>query len=204
LQRTAITEVELAYQTLPATLVQSAACCQVQLQTVGTESCDPYDDYDLSTTSGDTCSDSIVDWAVLPDDGHTVLDVVGNILDAGDSDWYLVQSTDALTAGINYYRFHVRMTHGSGSYVFIVHDGGCEDAYVSCSTAGYTEYEAYAYDSNDSGHGTPGDTRYCSYGSSSLYNTCDDLSSDYYIEVRRTSSRYSCEYYELEISNGIW
>ena len=170
--------------------------------TVGTEVCDPYDDYDLSTPSGDTCSDSIVDWATLPDNGSTVIDIVGNILDGTDSDWYLIQTTDALTPGINYYRFHVTMVHGAGNYAFIVHDGGCADAYVDCSTAGYTEYQTYADDNNESGHGDYG--RECNYGSASYLNNCDDLSSDYYIEVVRTSSSYSCEFYELEVSNGIW
>lgn len=172
--------------------------------TLSTEVCDPYDDYDLSTPSGDTCSDSITDWSTLNDSGGTVLTVTGNILDSSDEDWYLVQTSDLLSAGINYYRFHVELTHGSGNYVFIVHDGGCADAYIDCSTSGYTEYEVYAYDRNDSAHGTPADTRYCNYGSSPLYNNCDDLSSDYYIEVQRVRSSYDCEYYELEISNGIW
>lgn len=172
--------------------------------TIGTEVCSPYDDYELTTTAGDTCDDSIVDWAILPDSGSTVLSITGNILDGSDSDWYLVQTSDALTPGINYYRFRVRMTHGSGSYAIIVHDGGCEDAYVDCSTSGYSEYEVYASDQLESGHYTPADLRYCNYYSYPYYNNCDDLSSDYYIEVVRTSSRYSCEYYTLEISNGIW
>lgn len=170
--------------------------------TVGTEVCDPYDDYDLSTPSGDTCSDAIVDWAVLPDNGATVIDIVGNILDGSDSDWYLIQTTDSLTAGINYYRFHVNLVHGSGKYVFIVHDGGCADAYVDCSTGGYTEYETYADDNNESGHGDY--FRECNYASDPHINNCDDLSSDYYIEVRRTSGSYDCDFYELEVSNGIW
>lgn len=171
---------------------------------LSTEACDPWDEYEDTTGYGDACADPVVDWATLDDSGGTTISITGNILESGDEDWYLVETSDLLSAGINYYRFHVQMLEGSSDYRITVYEGGCSAAYLDCSSAGYTEYEYYAYDSNDSGHGTPSDTRYCSYGSSSLYNDCDDLSSDYYIKVTRTSGSYDCQHYELEISNGIW
>lgn len=172
--------------------------------TIGTEACDPVDDYEDSTTYGDVCADPVVDWATLDDSGSSTISIVGNILDSSDEDWYLVETSDLLSAGINYYRFRVRLIDGTSAYKFVVYEGGCSSSYLDCSTGGYTEYEYFAQDTNDSGHGTPADTRYCNYGSYPYYNDCDDLSSDYYIKVIRTSSSYDCTPYELEISNGIW
>ena len=188
-----------------ATASDSAGNVSDPSNVVGTEACDPWDVYEDTTGYGDSCADPIVDWATLDDSGSSTISIVGNLIDATDTeDWYLVETSDLLSAGINYYRFHVELIDGSSDYRFTVYEGGCSSAYLDCSSAGYTEYEYYAYDSNDSGHGTPTDTRYCNYGSSPLYNNCDDLSSSYYIKVTRTSSAYDCTPYELEISNGIW
>ena len=180
--------------------------------TVGTEACDPVDDYEDASTYGDSSANPVIDWATLADNGATTITITGNLLDAADSDWYLIQTSDLVTTGINYYRFHVTLTHGGGSYAFVVYDGSAAAADLDCPTgstsdpegAGYTEYQQYAYDSNDSGHGVPADRRYCNYGSSPYYNNCDDLSSNYYIHVVHTAPSYSCEYYELTITNGVW
>jgi len=171
---------------------------------VSTEACDPWDEYEDAAGYGDSCADPVVDWASLDDSGSASISIVGNILDGSDTDWYQVDTTDTLTAGINYYRFRVQMVDGTSDYRITVYEGGCSSAYLDCSSSGYTEYEYYAYDSNDSGHGTPSDTRYCNYGSWPYYNNCDDLSSTYYIRVTRTSSAYDCDPYELEVTNGVW
>lgn len=187
-----------------ATATDSSGNVSDASNTLSTEACDPWDEYEDTTGYGDACADPVIDWATLDDSGGSTISIVGNILESGDSDWYLVETSDLLSAGINYYRFHVELLDGTSAYRFTVYEGGCSAAYLDCSSAGYTEYEYYAYDNNESGHGTPSDTRYCSYGSYPYYNDCDDLSSDYYIEVTRTSGSYSCQHYELEISNGIW
>jgi hypothetical protein len=196
--------------TFYATAVDSAGNVSDPSNTLSTEVCDPWDEYEDSSGYGDTCTNGIVDWSTLTDDGATTLTVQGNLLDASDEDWYLVQTTDGTTSGINYYRFHVELTHGSGSYAFAVYDGGCTDAYLDCGSGsssdpegdGYTEYEYYAEDVGDGSHTVPSDTRTCASGGD--YNDCDDLSSDYYIHIIRTDGTYSCEYYELTITNGVW
>jgi hypothetical protein len=178
--------------------------------TVSTEACTPWDEYEDSSGYGDTCTNPIIDWSTVADNGATSLSVVGNLLNAGDSDWYLVQTSDAATSGINYYRFHVELVDGSGDYAFVVYEGGCSSGNLDCSSgsgsdpegSGYTEYEFFAQDNGEGGHGIPGDYRSCSNGSAS-YNNCDDLSSDYYIHIIRLSA-FSCANYELEITNGTW
>lgn len=177
--------------------------------TLYTEACDPWDEYEDTTGYGDTCTNPVVDWSTLSDAGTTTLSVVGNLLEAGDDDWYLIETSDSSSSGINYYRFHVELVDGSGDYAFAVYEGGCTDSYLDCGSgssgdpegSGITEYEYFAQDVNDSGHGIPTETRACD--SVGPYNLCDDLSSDYYIHIIRLSA-YSCANYELEITNGIW
>lgn len=170
---------------------------------VSTEVCDPADEYETSTSYGDSCSVPVVDWSTLSDAGTTTLSFSGNILDSSDSDWYLVETSDLTTAGINYYRFHIEMLAGSSEYGFQVYDGGCGSAYLECNTvSSYSEYEYYAQDKGE-GHTIPSDTRSC-YNSTGGYNNCDDLSSDYYINVFRKTTAYSCQEYTLEITNGQW
>ena len=178
--------------------------------TLSTEACTPWDEYEDSSGYGDTCTNPVIDWSTLADAGTTSLSSVGNLLDAGDSDWYLVQTGDDATSGINYYRFHVELVDGSGDYAFVVYEGGCSEGYLDCGSgstsdpegSGYTEYEFFAQDVGDGGHGVPSETRACEDGSAS-YNECQDLSSDYYIHVIRLSA-YSCANYELQITNGNW
>jgi hypothetical protein len=175
-----------------------------------TEACDPWDEYEDSTGYGDTCTNPVIDWSTLTDAGTTTLSVVGNLLEAGDSDWYEVQTSDLATSGINYYRFHVELVAGSGDYAFVVYEGGCTSSYLDCGSgsgsdpegSGYTEYEYFAQDVGDGGHGIPSETRACD-ASSETANTCDDLASDYWIHIIRLSA-YDCANYELQISNGVW
>lgn len=177
---------------------------------VSTEVCDPGDDYEDSTTYGESCSDPIIDWSTLADSGSTTIEFTGNILDSTDEDWYLVETSDASTSGINYYRFHVEMTAGTSEYAFAVYEGGCTTSYLDCGSgsssdpegSGYTEYEVYAEDQGDGSHSIPTETRTCS--TSGIYNECEDLSSSYYIHVFRTTTGYSCQEYTLEITNGAW
>lgn len=176
---------------------------------VSTEVCDPVDDYEDSTSYGESCADPVIDWSTLADDGTTTIEFTGNILDSSDEDWYLVETSDASTSGLNYYRFHVEMTAGTSEYGFVVYDGGCGSSYLDCGSGsssdpegnGYTEYEIYAEDQGDGSHTVPSDTRTCDGG---WYNDCDDLSSSYYIHVFRTTTGYSCQEYTLEITNGAW
>ena len=171
---------------------------------VTTETCDPIDEYEDSTTYGDSCGDPIVDWSTLADDGSTTLSITGNILDSSDSDWYYVSASDAATSGINYYRMHAVMSTGTGEYAFAVYKDGCSSSALECAvstTSGYSEYQDFAQDVGDGSHGVPSETRACG---SAVGNACDDLSGDYYIQVYRTSAAYSCQEYVLTVTNGAW
>lgn len=178
--------------------------------TLSTEACNPWDEYEDSSGYGDTCTNPVIDWSTLADSGATTISVVGNLLSAGDEDWYLVQTSDAATSGINYYNFNVELVDGSGDYAFVVYEGGCSASNLDCESgsssdpegSGYTQYQFFAQDVGDGSHAVPSDYRACA-NSSSAYNNCEDLSSDYYIHILRLSA-YSCANYELEITNGVW
>ncbi|MBM4393056.1 MAG: hypothetical protein FJ090_18175 [Deltaproteobacteria bacterium] len=194
-----------------ATATDSYGNTSAVSNTVSTEACDPVDDYEDATSYGDSCTDPIIDWSTLSDAGTTALTFTGNILDATDEDWYYVETSDSLTTGLNYYNFHVEMVAGTSEYGFVVYEGGCGSAYLDCGSgssgdpegSGYTEYNYFAQDAGDGSHTIPSDYRAC-YDSNGAYNNCEDLSSDYYIHVFRTSSAYSCQEYTLEITNGVW
>jgi hypothetical protein len=177
---------------------------------VGTEVCDPTDDYEDTTSYGDSCADPVVDWSTLDSDGTTTIEFNGNILDASDDDWYYIRTANTITSSYNNYRFHVELTAGGSEYAFVVYDGGCTDADLDCGSgsgtdpegSGYSEYEVYQEDVGDGSHSIPSDYRTCAAGST--YNECDDLSSEYYIHVFRTTTAYSCQEYALKITNGVW
>lgn len=172
--------------------------------TVTTESCNPHDSYEISTTSGNTCLDPIDSWAVLDDSGSTLIEITGNIISTSDEDWYMIDTSQAvLTAGTNVFNLEVMMVDGASDYTFEIYRGGCTTGYLECSTTGgLTEYGFYAEDKGD-GHSIPYDTRLCNSGSP-FYNDCDDLSTDYYIKVSRTSTALDCQHYTLEVTNGVW
>lgn len=178
---------------------------------IGTEVCDPGDDYEDSTGYGDTCGDAVADWSTLSDGGTSTIEFDGNILDGTDEDWYVINTSDLTTAGINYYRFHVELTAGGSAYGFAVYAGGCSDSFLECGSgsstdpegSGYTEYEVYQKDQGDSAHAVPSDTRAC-YDGNPGYNNCTDLSDTYYVHVFRTTTNYDCTHYTLKITNGAW
>jgi len=176
---------------------------------VSTESCNPYDSYEDSTSYGDVCKDPVDAWAVLPDDGTGLYAITGNIIEPTDDDWYVIDTSQSvLTTGTNVFRFDVTMVAGTSDYAFAVYRGGCGTSSLACTDgaggeSAETQYTYYAQDVGDGGHAIPTETRYCG-ASSPYYNTCDDLSSTYYIHVWRTSSAMSCAYYTLDVTNGAW
>ena len=179
--------------------------------TVSTEVCDPEDTYEDDFGTGDAGVDAIDRWTALADDGRTTISIEGNILGASDSvDWYVISSSDDLAsdrlAGIDYYNFEVTMVDGTSDYYFYVYEGTPDAADQECSTTtGYTEYSDFVEDVGEGFHAIPTETRACNQGGHVDYNDCEDRSTDYYIEVRRsTSSTSSCQHYELEITNGVW
>ena len=178
--------------------------------TVGTESCDPFDDYEDSTTYGDTCSNAISEWSTLADTGASTISIVGNIIESTDEDWYVVYASQTITtSGTNTFHFAVTMIDGSDDYAFAVYKGSCSTSDLVCDDAGvegdgYSEFEYFNEDVAEGGayHLTPSDTRYCYNGT--RYNTCTSYADYYYVHVFRTTSGYDCSGYELEITNGVW
>ena len=189
----------------------SAGNVSATSNTVTTEVCDPEDTYEDDFGTGDAGLDAIDRWTSIADDGRTTISIEGNILGASDSvDWYVISSSDDLAsdrlAGIDYYNFEVTLVDGTSDYYFFVYEGSPDLADLECSTStGYTEYSDYSEDVGDGSHSIPSETRACNQGDNVDYNNCEDRSTNYYIEVRRsTSSTSSCQHYELEITNGVW
>ncbi|MFT4975942.1 MAG: hypothetical protein ACI8S6_001835, partial [Myxococcota bacterium] len=179
--------------------------------TVDTESCAEWDDYEDSSSYGDTCSNPIDEWSTIADTGTTTISFIGNIIDSTDSDWYFVNASQTLGAastGTNLFNLDVEMISGTSDFAFTVYKGSCSTTDLLCDDSGtegsgYTEFDYYTEDDGDgTNHVTPSDTRYCS--STSGYDTCASYADDYYIHVYRTTGSQDCTSYELEITNGVW
>ena len=79
---------------------------------VSTESCDPYDEYEyLGATYGDSAATAINEWSAISDSGTTTITIEGNVLDDSDADWYVISTTDSVSAdrpaGYDLYNFEV-------------------------------------------------------------------------------------------------
>jgi hypothetical protein len=197
--------------TCSAVATDSAGNVSGTSNTVTTEVCDPEDSYEDDFGTGDSGSASIDRWTALADDGRTTISIEGNILGASDSeDWYVISSSDDLasdrSAGIDYYNFAVDLVAGSSDYDFYVYKSTYDPVDLECSgTGGYTEYSDFVEDTGDGSHPIPADTRSCGETGDPALNVCEDRSTDYYIQViRTTSSTSSCQHYELEVTNGVW
>jgi len=140
----------------------------------------------------------------------------GNILDAGDADWYIVTTSDQeqIVSGQNdnMYNFQAIMTSGNSEYGLTVYETACPIGNLKCPVggvegSGYDQYQAYSCDrgtgDNGSNHAKPADYRACrSPMTNQPYNNCDTLSKTYMVHVFRKTGTYSCTPYKLELSNG--
>jgi hypothetical protein len=175
--------------------------------TVKTEVCDPGDENEDSLGTGDAGADAIDLWSSLADDASTTITIEANILSDDTTDWYKISGADDVSEdrsdGLDYYRFQVQMVSGTSTYQMYVYRDSYDSSAKECSS-GVTEYEHYQEDQGDGSHTIPSDARSCGNGSGS-YNDCEDNSTDYYIQIVRTSSTVtSCQGYELEVTNGVW
>lgn len=178
---------------------------------VTSEVCDPEDIYE-NGTYGDGMGDPIDEWSVLHDDGTTTINVTGNILEDDDDDWYIISAGDNLAAdlaaGRDDFKFDAGVSFGEGLYSFIVYRDdplGVDADSCMPDADGYTEY-SWFYETRDDGtfRGLPTDLQSCDAGSISQ-NTCEDHSSDFYIQVFRNASvPATCDNYQLQITNGMW
>ncbi len=174
------------------------------------EVCEPEDIYEDDSGSGDSPGDVISGFDSIPDDAADTITIVGNIVSDDTDDWYVISATDDvaadLSAGIDYFNFHVQMTDGTSDYRIEVYKGGSGAGDEECPTEdGYTDYNWFPEDVGDGVHSVPSDSRSCSSTGTSSRNECEDNSDDFYIHVYRlSSSEPSCQAYELTIDNGVW
>ncbi|MEL6347054.1 MAG: hypothetical protein AAFV53_28325 [Myxococcota bacterium] len=172
---------------------------------VGTESCATYDDYDgvsgFSDTYGDTCANAIDEWVVLPDDSSVTVDIVGNIIDTSDADWYVFETSQTVTTiGTNLHNVEIELIDGASTFEMEVYRGSCTSRECS-TTSDVDSYDRFARDDGDGlNHLTPSDRRYCRNGSRN--DRCDDLSDTFYVRVKRTSGGADCTPYTLRVTNG--
>ncbi len=178
---------------------------------VSTEVCDPEDIYENSLY-GDSMSDPIDEWSTLPDDGTTTINIIGNVLDEDEEDWYVITAGDDLAAdlaaGRDEFNFQAAFSEGTSEYSFVVYrDDPLGVAADSCmpDADGYTEYSWFNQDSGDAPHhALPSDLQACGSGSA-LLNDCADDTADFYIHVfRNASSPASCQNYQIQVTNGVW
>jgi len=176
---------------------------------VSTEVCDPEDVFE-NGSYGDSIDDPVDEWPVIDDDGTDTINITGNVLEEDDEDWYVISAGDDvaadIAAGRDMFKFDVKFSPDTSGYRLVVYrdapDGGDTD---SCLPTGYTEYSWY-YETRDDGsfRGLPADLQSCDGGSISK-NTCEDLSSDFIIQVfRESTTPVSCDDYQLQITNGVW
>jgi hypothetical protein len=150
------------------------------------------------------------EFAIISDAGDSTITIQGNVLDDDDADWFVISTSDDLTAdiaaGIDYFNFNVQLTTGTTDYQFVVHKGGSGAGDLECSSiSGYTEYNWFVEDVGDSIDGVPSDTRACSGSTVYGLNDCEDNSDDFYVHVSRLgASITSCDPYQLSITNGVW
>jgi len=178
---------------------------------VSSEVCDPEDIYE-NGSYGDSLDDPADEWSVLDDDGSTTINIIGNVLEDDDEDWYIISAGDNVSADIaagrDDFRFEVSFAGGASAYSFVVYRDdplGADADSCMPDADGYTEYSWY-YETSDDGtfRGLPADLQSCDGGSISL-NTCEDNSSDFFVQVFRNSSEpASCSGYQLQLTNGVW
>ncbi|MDF1561856.1 MAG: putative metal-binding motif-containing protein [Deltaproteobacteria bacterium] len=175
------------------------------------------DPYDLNST-GNTCL-SAYDIGDLHDasppqegiDPYVGGDILGNILPAGDSDWYTVFASDDVPYGQD---FHIdaRFSSNPGDvYRFEVYDGSC-GATAQGPADHFEWFTNFPYDGI--APGTPGQQNCTGTGADGVCGqpgqNCCNLSTGafkrYYLRVFRTDGKASGagEGYRLRVTNGIY
>ena len=176
--------------------------------TVSTDVCAPFDEYEDGAGTGDSDASAIEPWSAIAEGSSGTISA--NILGTDTVDWYLVESSDDVAADrsgtIDYYSLDIRLLDPdsgieSTDYTMTVYKGST--AAASCSTAsGYTAYTDYWYDRADGSHSAPSDRRRCATSSAS-YNDCEDMTESYYVKVERVSASVtSCAGYTVSVTNN--
>jgi len=194
--------------TCSAVCIDSSSNTSLASNSVVTESCNPYDAYEGSGTYGDSAASPIAEWATLADNNSTSISIVGNIVNTDSRDWYKITTSDNAVAdaaaGVNAYKFEIVMGTGSSDYDILVRKG-LSSATAACVGTSYDDYTDDFYDRGDAlNHVVPADRNRCTSNGSGtwyLYNECQSLASDYWIEVSRPVGT-NCQHYGMTIYNG--
>lgn len=191
------------------------------------------DDYDLNGQA-ETCT-SAWDFGTI-NSGQKVADafvggtIQGNMLPAGDEDWYKVYLPDPYPYGKDFH-FDVRFTENPGNkYVFDVYRGACNMQKPLCTNARfYDNYADFNYTSNNCSSGAPcgqqncvgessddtggaggscGTNGFCNGCGAGGQNCCNEAmgvgkGSDYYW-VRVKAPGMVGDTYRLQISNDVY
>ena len=198
------------------TCTDSAGNESDESNTISTEVCDPEDIYENSIY-GDSEDEAIDEWGALPDDGTTTINIIGNVLEDDDEDWYIITAADDVTEDLAFgrddFNFEVSFATGADEYGFIVYRGdpfGIDsDSCTFTGDDGYTEYNWFNQDIGDAEHhAAASDPQACGPDGPGLDDTetlnhCRDDTEDFYIQVFRNASTVaSCDSYRIQVSNG--
>ena len=175
------------------------------------------DPADVAST-GDACGmgggGQAVPLGVLGDSGTTV-SRAGNIVPAGDVDWYWFEASDSddSGSGCDTYNVEISLTTNPGNQVrFDVFSGGC--ATIECSGADLFQDSVDFYDGTGGGEcpcstdlhpdEDPTDEDGVFHGVAQPgANQCEDHSTVYLVKVYRSDGAASCSPYTITFSNGI-
>ena len=193
-----------------ATCTDEAGNTSGDSTSVSTEVCDPEDIYENSLY-GDSISDPIDEWGTLPDDGTTTINIIGNVLEDDDEDWYVITAgttspqisqlvvmssgsrpRSRTGRGIQLRRLSGRLRRRPADSCMILMMMGTR------STVGSTKTQAT--------HSTTPCPRTCKHVVQDLlFNDCTDDTSNFFIHVfRNASTPSSCQNYEIQVTNGVW
>lgn len=177
--------------------------------TVTTTRCGDPDPWESVPGQGDDSLNAVDAWGPLADDGTATIILEGNLLDQDAADWFVVHTTDNVTAdrvaGRNDYDFHALLTAGAPDYTFLVYEGSVSPGNLECPAQidGYDEYSQAHLDSGDAPDHVQANPRELCGLNSPLYNECESLATSYYIRVLRDPNVVAdCTNYEITITNN--
>jgi hypothetical protein len=158
---------------------------------------------------GQTCSNP-QDLGSFADDG-TEMEVVGNIIPAGDVDWLVFKAVDSPDADCDHFHVDVRFTQNEAAeYTFDVFQNGCAEASLLCGSVTELTWNTdfYVHDANKKLGECPCSTAMSPPGETPGWSVpdkhyCQDQSRTFYIKIYRNPGKpVTCTPYKLRIKNG--
>ncbi|GMV42618.1 MAG: hypothetical protein AMXMBFR64_43340 [Myxococcales bacterium] len=124
----------------------------------------------------------------------------GNIVPAGDSDWYSMLTQDSADSTCDKFKVRARFTYNPGNqFAFDVYRGGCAGGNAICAAS--TDFDWYTNFSA----GGKGECPCAPDPGTTNTNVCTDNSAWFYIRVfRKDNAPLSCDNYEIEVTNAVY